>query len=300
MWRLFYIQNYLIIEGKMKMKKVWLDAGHGGTDSGALGNDLREKDLTLQLVLHAQAYLEQYYSDVEVQVTRSTDVFVSLSDRASRANAWGADIFVSMHINAGGGTGFETYIHPTRDLNQSPILQKALHTEIYTAMRNFGTVADRGLKTANYAVLRETTMPAVLSENLFIDTVADADKLKSAKFVREVGEAHARGIAQYLSLTSVSSTLYTIQAGDTFYSIAKKYNITVQKLQDANPHVDPTKLQIGQQIVIPTTLYTIQAGDTFYIIAKKYNITVQELEAANPGVDPTKLQVGQQILIPSN
>ncbi|MEQ7806148.1 N-acetylmuramoyl-L-alanine amidase [Priestia aryabhattai] len=282
------------------MKKVWLDAGHGGTDSGALGNDLREKDLTLQFVLHAQAYLEHHYSDVEVQVTRSTDVFVSLSDRASRANVWGADVFVSMHINAGGGTGFETYIHPTRDLNQSPILQKDLHTEIFTEMLNFGTIKDRGLKTANYAVLRETTMPAVLTENLFIDTVTDADKLKNATFVREVGEAHARGIAQYLSLTPVSSTLYTIQAGDTFYSIAKKYNITVQQLQDANPNVDSTKLQIGQQIVIPTTIYTIQAGDTFYSIAKKYSITVEELEVANPRVDPTKLQVGQQILIPNS
>ncbi|WP_129710511.1 N-acetylmuramoyl-L-alanine amidase family protein [Priestia megaterium] len=280
------------------MKKVWLDAGHGGTDSGALGNNLREKDITLQLVLHARAYLEHNYS-VDVQVTRSTDVFVSLSDRASRANAWGADIFVSMHINAGGGTGFETYRYPSQEGSQSSLLQKELHTEILTIMRKFGTIADRGLKTANYAVLRETNMPAVLTENLFIDTTADAEKLKSATFLREVGEAHARGIAKYLNLPSNQVTFYTIQSGDTFYSIAKKYNITVQQLQDANPGVDPTKLQIGQQIVLPVTTYTVQAGDTFYSIAKKYSITVQQLQDANPGVDPAELQIGQQIIIPA-
>lgn len=286
------------------MKKIWLDAGHGGTDSGAIANDLKEKDITLQLVLHTQAYLEQNYSNVEVHLTRLTDVFVSLSERASRANSWGADVFVSMHINAGGGTGFETYTHPTRDREQSPILQQALHTEILTTMRKFGTITDRGLKSANYAVLRETTMSAVLTENLFIDTVADADKLKSATFLREVGEAHARGIAQYLDLPPINTiqfekTVYMVQSGDTFYSIAKKYSITVQQLQDANPGVDPTKLQIGQQIIIPVTTYTVQAGDTFYSIAKKYNITVQQLQGANPGVDPTKLQIGQQITIPT-
>ena len=280
------------------MKKVWLDAGHGGTDSGALGNNLREKDITLQLVLHARAYLEHNYS-VDVQVTRSTDVFVSLSDRANRANAWGADIFVSMHINAGEGTGFETYRYPSQEGSQSSLLQKELHTEILPTMRKFGTIADRGLKTANYAVLRETNMPAVLSENLFIDTTADAEKLKNATFLREVGEAHARGIAKYLNLPSNGVTFYTIQSGDTFYSIAKKYNITVQQLQDANPGVDPAKLQIGQQIVLPVTTYTVQAGDTFYSIAKKYSMTVQQLQDANPGVDPTNLQIGQQIIIPA-
>ncbi|MGV2503514.1 LysM peptidoglycan-binding domain-containing protein [Priestia megaterium] len=106
-------------------------------------------------------------------------------------------------------------------------------------------------------------------------------------------------MAKYLNLPSNQVTFYTIQSGDTFYSTAKKYNITVQQLQDANPGVDPTKLQIGQQIVLPVTTYTVQAGDTFYSIAKKYSMTVQQLQDANPGVDPTNLQLGQQIIIPA-
>ncbi|MEH7604438.1 N-acetylmuramoyl-L-alanine amidase [Priestia megaterium] len=233
------------------MKKVWLDAGHGGFDSGAVGNNLREKDITLQLVLYIQSYLKQNYQNVEVELTRSTDVFVSLSDRAKRANSWGADIFVSIHVNAGGGTGFETYTYPTTGLNQTSILQKALHTEVIELIRTYGSIVDRGLKRANYAVLRETKMSAVLTENLFIDTVTDADKLKKESFLNELGEAHARGIAKYLDLPSKKGNLYVVQANDTFYSIAKKYNITVKQLQYANPEVEPTVLRIGHPIIIP-------------------------------------------------
>ncbi|MGX9161956.1 N-acetylmuramoyl-L-alanine amidase [Priestia megaterium] len=233
------------------MKKVWLDAGHGGFDSGAVGNNLREKDITLQLVLYIQSYLKQNYQNVEVELTRSTDVFVSLSDRAKRANSWGADIFVSIHVNAGGGTGFETYTYPTTGLNQTSILQKALHTEVIELIRTYGSIVDRGLKKANYAVLRETKMSAVLTENLFIDTVTDADKLKKESFLNELGEAHARGIAKYLDLPSKKGNLYVVQANDTFYSIAKKYNITVKQLQYANPEVEPTVLRIGHPIIIP-------------------------------------------------
>ncbi|WP_369361747.1 N-acetylmuramoyl-L-alanine amidase [Priestia megaterium] len=233
------------------MKKVWLDAGHGGFDSGAVGNNLREKDITLQLVLYIQSYLKQNYQNVEVELTRSTDVFVSLSDRAKRANSWGADIFVSIHVNAGGGTGFETYTYPTTGLNQTFILQKALHTEVIELIRTYGSIVDRGLKKANYAVLRETKMSAVLTENLFIDTAIDADKLKKESFLNELGEAHARGIAKYLDLPSKKGNLYVVQANDTFYSIAKKYNITVKQLQYANPEVEPTVLRIGHPIIIP-------------------------------------------------
>jgi len=233
------------------MKKVWLDAGHGGSDSGAVGNNLREKDITLQLVMYTQSYLKQNYQNVEVELTRTTDVFVSLHERVKRASYWGADIFVSIHVNAGGGTGFETYSYPRTGLNQMSTLQKALHTEIVESIKKYGSIVDRGLKQANYAVLRETPMLAVLTENLFIDTATDAEKLKKESFLHQVGEAHARGIAKHLGLPLKEKTSYVVQTNDTFYSVAKKYNITVQQLQYANPEVDPTILQMGQYIIIP-------------------------------------------------
>ena len=80
-------------------------------------------------------------------------------------------------------------------------LQNVLHAEIITAMREFGNIADRGKKRANFAVLRETNMPAILTENMFIDT-SDSKYLKNEAFLKAVGEAHARGVAKYLGLPS--------------------------------------------------------------------------------------------------
>ena len=101
---------------------------------------------------------------------------------------------------------------------------------------------------------------------------------------------------------------YTIQAGDTFFTLAQRYGTTVQAIQAANPGVDPNRLQIGQRICIPVQqpqpptcpgfFYTIQAGDTFFSLAQRYRTTVQAIQAANPGVDPTQLQIGQRICIP--
>lgn len=188
------------------MKKVWLDAGHGGTDPGASGYGLLEKDVVLKIVKYAKSYLEANYKNVQVKLTRSTDVFYGLSKRASMANQWGADLFVSVHANAGNGkgTGFETFRYNGTGGNTLKF-QECLHKEILSTMKAYGQISDRGLKQANYAVLRETRMPAVLTENLFIDRKEDAERLKDSGFLKAVGEAHARGIAKYLGLSGGSS-----------------------------------------------------------------------------------------------
>ncbi|HAZ22143.1 MAG TPA: peptidoglycan-binding protein LysM, partial [Firmicutes bacterium] len=106
--------------------------------------------------------------------------------------------------------------------------------------------------------------------------------------------------------------LYTIQAGDTYFSLAQRFNTTVAAITAANPGVNPNNLQIGQRICIPVAptttptappcpggfLYTIQAGDTYFSLAQRFNTTVQALINANPGVDPNRLQIGQRICIP--
>ena len=103
---------------------------------------------------------------------------------------------------------------------------------------------------------------------------------------------------------------YAIRAGDTFFSIARRFGTTVSALEAANPGVDPNRLQIGQQICVPAAaptpgpcpggfLYTIRAGDTFFSLASRFGVTLQALTSANPGVDPNRLQIGQQICIPA-
>lgn len=205
------------------MKIMW-DKGHGGNDPGAVANGLQEKQLTHKIVEYAMAYLEANYTGFEQRVTRTGDQTLTLSQRADMANAWGADVFVSVHINAGKGTGFETYVYNGGVSSKTVALQNVLHGEILSAIRQFENITDRGKKRANYAVLRETKMPAVLTENLFIDS-NDAKLLKNEAFLKAVGEAHARGIAKFLGLPQKAKTapsqpqqkpsdkLYRVQVG---------------------------------------------------------------------------------------
>ena len=110
---------------------------------------------------------------------------------------------------------------------------------------------------------------------------------------------------------------YSVQAGDTFFSIARRFNITVAELAAANPGVNPDALRVGQIICIPqvsvppqpptpgvcppgTFAYTIRSGDTFFSLAQRFNTTVEAIQRANPGVDPNNLQIGQRICIPES
>ncbi|HEX6681901.1 MAG TPA: N-acetylmuramoyl-L-alanine amidase [Candidatus Limnocylindrales bacterium] len=187
--------------------KVYIDPGHGGTDSGASGNGLLEKNVTLAIALQVRDILLASYA-VDIRMSRTSDITRSLDYRTNDANAWGADIFVSVHINAGGGTGFESYRHTSASA-ASIRLQDAIHPRVLSNMRGVGSVTDRGKKSANFHVLRESTMPSILTENLFIDTVADANLLKNSSFITATARGHAQGIAAYLGLTAPPPTFTT-------------------------------------------------------------------------------------------
>ena len=174
---------------------IVIDPGHGGSDPGATGFGLQEKNINLDIAQRVRNKLGNF---ADVNLTRNSDVFISLSDRAAYANRAGADLFVSLHVNAGGGTGFESYVYPdassgTRDITR----------DIYETMSGFyrskGFPA-RGFKEANFAVLRETDMSALLLENLFIDNQKDADMLKLPEFRAEIAGEIAGGIIKALNL----------------------------------------------------------------------------------------------------
>ncbi len=180
--------------------KIYIDPGHGGTDPGASANGLQEKHVTLNIALQVRDILNATYgSRVALRMSRTSDVTRSLQSRTDDANAWGANIFVSVHCNAGGGTGFESYRYPGTTGNTQR-LHSNVHSNVLAQMRTVASVTDRGMKTANFHVLRETVMPAVLTENLFVDTLADANKLKNPAFITATARGHARGIAVYFGL----------------------------------------------------------------------------------------------------
>lgn len=178
------------------MVKIYVDAGHGGNDPGAQGNGLKEKDVTLKIAKKVQEYLGGY-NNATVKMSRTTDKAVSLAARTNEANAWGADYFLSIHINAGGGAGYEDYIyHTLSDTSHTAKLRNTTHAEVM----KLNGLSDRGKKKKNLHVLRESSMPAMLSENGFIDTKADANKMKTTSWINDVARGHVNGLAKALGL----------------------------------------------------------------------------------------------------
>jgi N-acetylmuramoyl-L-alanine amidase len=176
--------------------KIFLDAGHGGKDSGAVGNGLKEKDLTLTIVKKIGAMLGEY-EGVEVLYSRTDDRFLELSERAALANNAKADYFNSIHINATpSGTGYESFIH-TNASSQSVAYQNVIHAEVLKAI---GKVKDRGKKRANHAVTRLSHMPAILTENLFIDNAVDGALLKQDSFLDLIAKGHVNGYVKAFGL----------------------------------------------------------------------------------------------------
>jgi N-acetylmuramoyl-L-alanine amidase len=181
---------------------VVLDPGHGGKDPGAVSHGLKEKDLVLEICRRARVALERDF-DVQVAMTRTDDTFVELADRAKFANTRNAAAFVSVHINSAANAaarGFETYRHTGAGTGSaSGRLQAIVHAAVLEAMRPRGVV-DRKEKSANFAVIRLTRMPAILTENLFVSNRDDAALLRDDGFISAVAESHARGIARALQL----------------------------------------------------------------------------------------------------
>lgn len=185
------------------MVKIFIDPGHGGSDSGATANGLKEKDVTLKIALKLRDILNNNYEGHSLKLSRTTDQTISLAERTNMANSWGADYLQSIHINAGGGTGFESYIYNGSYSGKTET--NRLRSLIHDAVVNATGFRDRGKKEANFHMLRESSMFANLSENGFIDNATDAAKLKSDAFLTQIAQGHADGLAKAFGLKKKSS-----------------------------------------------------------------------------------------------
>lgn len=181
--------------------RVCIDPGHGGTDPGAVGNGLYEKDITLDICLKLKPLLE--YNGITAMLTREGDYSPGhlngdckgkLRARVDIAEKNKADLFLSIHVNAGGGTGEEILII-SKGGRAETVAKKVLPYVVQA-----GDWTNRGVKVQNLQVLRETTMPAIITENGFIDNPQDALKLKNPEFRKALAKAHAQGICDYFGL----------------------------------------------------------------------------------------------------
>lgn len=176
------------------MVKFYLDPGHGGSDPGAVGNGLLEKVLTLKIAKRVETLLAAY-QNVETKMSRTGDTYPSLSDRTNEANSWGSDYFMSFHINAGGGSGYEDFVYPGS--TKSIAYQNIIHAEI---IKTIGTMKNRGKKQADFHILRNTKMPSILTECGFIDSTSDAALLKQDEFINGLAQGHVNGLVKSFGL----------------------------------------------------------------------------------------------------
>ncbi|CEO04658.1 enterotoxin [[Clostridium] sordellii] len=173
--------------------KVFIDPGHGGQDSGAVGNGNYEDELNLAVAKKVEQKLKA--KGIEVKMSRYSDEFISLSDRAKMANQYAPDVFISIHQNSSdsmSANGTETYYH-TRKGEYSHYAQNIQSSAINeTGSRN------RGIKSANFAVLRETNMPSALFESGFITNPTESANLANPNYQEKLADGIANGIERYL------------------------------------------------------------------------------------------------------
>ena len=191
-------------------KVVYLDAGHGGYDPGASYFGISEKSLTLAIQSRVKAKLES--EGYQVVTTRTSDTYVDLTDRSRAANASESDIFVSIHINASGSSatqGIETYyyqpyaeypsrINATYHANPTRLsMSDTLANAIQSSLINATGAQNQGVKRQTFAVLRETTAPAVLLELGFLSNPQEAARLSTSAYQETLANAIVAGIKSY-------------------------------------------------------------------------------------------------------
>lgn len=205
----------------------------------------------------------------------------------------------------GGGEGAEV-IYALRNNNElSDLVLEEIGKEGQVLRKAYQRRLPSNTSKDYYFIHRNTgiTEPIIV-EYGFLDTEADANRLKNN--YERYAEAVVRAVSEYIGLPSTQNT-YTVKKGDSLWSIAKKYNTTVEQLKAAN-NLTSNLLNIGQVLKIPQTevpvepgdytVYTVVSGDNLYNIARRYNLDVKDIADYN-NLSTTNLSIGQRLLIPT-
>ena len=292
-------------------RKVVIDPGHGGTDSGASGNNLLEKDYNLLISEYMYDRFKQL--GIPVAITRESDTTLSPTDRVnSILSKFGNSsdvILISNHVNSGGGEGAEVIYA----LRNSDTLAKRILENIGATGQSTRKYYQRRLPSDTskdyYFIHRNTgNLEPLIVEYGFIDSAKDVEFLKEN--YEGLAEAVISAVANYIGVPYTApdgliTNTYVVQKGDSLYSIANKLGTTVEELKKEN-NLTSNTLQIGEVLRIPTkeiyeeeeNIYIVKKGDSLYSISQANNTTVDELKKLN-NLTSNILSTGQLLKIPS-
>ena len=235
--------------------------------------------------------------------------FLDQSTRPKRAQSFfgkGNDVIVlSNHLNAGGGDGAEIIYA----LRNSDALSKLIAKELESSGQNVRKYYQRRLPSNPskdyYYLLRDTpNNETLIVEYGFLDSTGDDVNLIKNNW-EDLAEAVVKALANYIGVPyslNEESDYYVVKKGDSLWSIAKKYNMTVDELKSIN-NLKSNLLSIGQRLKIKESndnqnIYIVKKGDTLYKIANMYGTTVDNLKALN-NLKSNNLSIGQKLIVPS-
>ncbi len=177
--------------------KIFIDPGHGGTDPGAVGpSGLKESEINLDVSLMLGDELAGFGYDIAY--SRTEEKAVSLEERAKKANAYGADIFISIHCNSSSNQaaeGSETFYYKPNTAAQF------MARIIVDNLTQYNGQPNRGAKQGNYYVLRKTAMPATLVELAFISNLEEEYLLSTEDFRKLCAEGIAQGVLEFTNIS---------------------------------------------------------------------------------------------------
>ena len=290
----------------MNNELVIVDAGHGGMDSGAVGNGLEEKNLNLEAAKYIYKRLQEL--GIPTVITRTEDEYLPKRARIERINKLKGNnpntILISNHINAGGAEGAEVVYSLKNGPDFANLILDNIGKRGQIKRKTYQRRLPEDPNQDYYYILRETdTKEPVLIEYGFIDNTKDANKLKNN--ILSYAEGVVESIANYLGYPyneNANLNDYIVQKGDTLYSISKKFNISIEELKRINNLIS-NNLSIGQVLVLNKDDYPIkpnyivQKGDTLYSISKNNNVSIEDIIEMN-NLKSNILSIGQELYIP--
>ena len=287
--------------------KIVIDPGHGGIDGGTVANGIVEKDYTLKISEYMKKRFEEL--GIPVSITRDSDITLTSNDRPKKVQSFygkGNDVIViSNHINAGGGDGAEIIYSLRNNDTLSRNIGRELERTGQNVRKYYQRVLPSNPRKDYYYILRETpNNETIIVEYGFADSKGDDVSLIKNNW-QNMAEAVVKGVADYIKVpyTIPNDNYYEVKSGNTLWSIARKYGLTVNQIKEVNNLKDNT-LSIGELLYIPIKetesvtkdYYTVKNGDTLYSIARKYNLTVDELKELNKLIN-NNLSIGEKLIV---